>query len=136
MTLLGDHIEVSWTTLAVALVDLSLVAVFVLAGELRHYTMSLALSRTPGTYLPFAVGWLLAAPVIGAYARKARENVRSGVARTAFAWGVAVAVGQSLRATSAFHGDFDPSFALVSLLVGWVLLLPWRAALTRTGARD
>jgi hypothetical protein len=47
-------------------------------------------------------------------------------------WIGAVAIAQGLRATSAFHGGAALTFAVVSVLVGGLLLTLWRVGATLT----
>lgn len=127
-----SRVDGNRATLGVAVGDLLLIGLFVLLGELRHgvdpVTQPLVVLDT---YAPFLVGWLVAALAVGAYGPRARRSMESAVTATAGAWVVAVLVAQLLRASAFFHGDADPAFAAVSLLVGLALLLPWRAALAR-----
>ena len=124
---LGGRVELSSLTAALAGVDVLLLLTFVVLGEFSHFGVTaLAFARTPGTAAPFLLGWVLLAPLAGVYAPAARRSARAAAVRTTAAWVGTVAVAQSLRATAAFPGDFAPAFVVVSLLVGLVLLLPWR----------
>ena len=124
---LGGRLERSPLTAAVAGVDVLLLLTFVVLGEFSHYGVtSTAFARAPGTAAPFLLGWVVLAPLAGLYAPAARRSVRAAATRTATAWIGTVAVAQTLRATAAFPGDFAVAFAVVSLLVGLALLLPWR----------
>ena len=125
---LRARIDASPTTFALALGDFALIALFVVLGELQHgYDILARPGRVVGTLIPFLVGWVLASVLAGVYAPTVYRSVRQTVARTVLAWVGAALVGQSLRATSLFHGDFALAFVLVSLGVGLVLLVPWRA---------
>ena len=124
---LGGRVELSPLTAALAGVDLLLLVTFVVLGEFSHFGVTAtAFARAPGTAAPFLLGWVVLAPLAGVYAPAARGSVRGAVVRTAAAWTGTVAVAQSLRATAPFPGDFAPAFVVVSLLVGLLLLLPWR----------
>jgi hypothetical protein len=126
---LRARIDASPGTLALALGDLALIALFVVLGELQHgYNLLAQSGRVVGTAIPFVIGWVLTSVVAGVYAPAVYRSVRSAVSRTALAWIGAALIGQALRATSLFHGDFALAFVLVSLGVGLVLLVPWRAA--------
>lgn len=126
-TALGGRVERSSLTAALAGVDVLLVLAFVVLGEFSHYGVTpTAFVRAPGTAAPFLLGWVVLAPLAGLYAPAARHSVRAAAVRTAAAWVGTVAVGQALRATAAFPGEFAVAFAVVSLLVGLALLLPWR----------
>jgi hypothetical protein len=131
---LRARIDISPRTLAVALGDVALIGLFVAIGELQHgYDLLAQPGRVVGTALPFLIGWGVAAVLAGVYAPSVYRSLRSAVARTALAWTGGALIGQALRATSVFHGDFAVTFMLVSLGVGLVLLVPWRAAVGYLG---
>jgi hypothetical protein len=131
---LRTHIDASPRTLGIALGDIALLSLFVALGELQHgYDLLAQPGRVVGTALPFLIGWGVASVLAGVYTPQIYRSLRSGVARTALAWVGAVLVGQTLRATSVFHGDFAVTFVLVSLGVGLALLVPWRAAVALSG---
>ena len=111
-------------TLALALGDLLLIALFVALGELRHEQTGLV--RTGMTLLSFLVGWGVAASLVGAYSPRASRSVGSAATLTAVSWLLGTLLAQGLRATALFPGDAALTFLLVSLGVGLVLLVPWR----------
>lgn len=117
-----------WTrTVGLALGDVLLILAFVVAGEIRHGVDPLARSGVVlDTALPFFVGWFAAALVAGLY--RPGWTPRAVAVRTAGAWIAAAVVALALRATPVFHGDFAVAFLLVSVGVGLLLLVPWRAA--------
>jgi hypothetical protein len=131
---LQTHVDASPLTLAIALGDVALILLFVAVGELQHgYDLLAHPGRVVGTALPFLIGWGVASVPAGVYAPQVYRSLRSAIARTGVAWVGAVLVGQALRATALFHGDFAVTFMLVSLGVGLVLLVPWRAAVGYLG---
>jgi len=107
--------------------DLVAIALFVVAGELRHGVDPV---NHPvyvfGTYLPFLVGWTISSPPTGAYADRVLRSRRGMLVTTFGAWVLAAAVAQVFRATSLFHGEAALTFFLVSVGVGGVVLLLWR----------
>lgn len=125
---MSERIDASPTTAVLAAGDAVLIALFVLAGELRHYPPGRALARAPGTAIQFYIGWAVVAVAVGAYAVRARAGVRPAVTYAVGAWVGAVVVAMALRATAVFQGDFSPAFFAVALLVGAVLLGAWRGA--------
>ena len=134
---LGGRIDVSGTTLGLAVGDLVLIGLFVVAGELQHgYSLTAQPGRIVGTALPFVIGWVVASVLAGVYTPAVYRAPRSAVVRTALAWVGAALVGQALRATALFHGDFALAFVLVSLGVGLVLLVPWRVAVAALAGRS
>lgn len=124
--------DLSIGTLALAVGDVVLITVFVGLGEIRHFPLEQALSRTPGTLVPFLGGWLVGALLLGVYTSDRMGDPRTAVWRTGLAWTVAVAIALGLRATPAIPGSAPPAFVAVSLGVGLALLVPWRVVATRT----
>ncbi|EMA53279.1 MULTISPECIES: DUF3054 domain-containing protein [Halococcus] len=123
-------------TLALAVGDLLLISLFVVLGELQHgYDLVADAPRVVGTALPFFLGWALVSILAGVYAPSTSRSVGTAVRRTALAWIGAALIGQALRATPVFPGGFAIAFVLVSLGVGLVLLVPWRAAVAYVSSR-
>lgn len=131
---LRSRVDASPGTLALVLGDVALISLFVVLGELQHgYDLLADADRVVGTAIPFLVGWGLASVLAGVYAPAVSHSVRYAVTRTALAWVGAALVGQLLRATPLFHGQFALPFVLVSLGVGLLLLVPWRGAVAFSG---
>lgn len=128
---LDSRIDGSPRTLALAAGDVACIALFVLLGERSH---GVSVVDQPlvvlDTFAPFFIGWVVASLLVGAYAARAHRSLRAAAGYAAGSWAVAVAIGQSLRATSLFHGSAAPTFVVVSLLVGTALLVTWRVAAT------
>lgn len=126
---LGPRLDRSPATVALAAGDLALIAAFVVVGELSHGVPIFEVPlRVVDTFLPFGIGWAVVAPVVGVYGPDVRRSARTAAVVTAVAWVGGALVGQGLRATSLFHGNFAPAFVVVSVLVGLALLVPWRVA--------
>ena len=91
-----------------------------------------ALGQVALTALPFALGWVLVSPWVGAYRRAATDGVRRMLTRTELAWLASYPVALILRFTLAR----DPSmtitqgitFAIVILLANALFLGVWRTA--------
>ena len=116
-------------TLGLAVGDLLLIAAFVVSGAVSHFGVEYVLARplaVAETAAPFYLGWLAAAPLAGAYGRAALAGPRSAARAVAAAWIGAALIGQLLRGTALFSGDLALPFVIVSLVVGLVLLVPWR----------
>jgi len=112
--------------------DVLALALFVLAGSLRHNAEPWVYPERFALVLaPFLVGWLVAAPLLGAYSRWERVSRRWAVGLALAAWPVAVAVAMALRATATFPGDAAPTFYLVAVAFGAVALAAWRAVAPR-----
>jgi len=100
--------------------DVLAVLALVLVGTVEHG--SLSPQRYAGVLLPFLVGWLAAAPLVGAYSSRAAESSRAAFVLAAGSWLAGDLVGQLLRNTSLFPGNADPAFFLVMFVVGTALL--------------
>lgn len=108
--------------------DVLAILAFVVAGELRHGVHPfVAPFAVADTAVQFYLGWMVAAPLVGAYKRSTVDSRRSALVASLGAWVLAVVVAQMLRATPWFRGEADLAFAAVSVAVGGVLLVGWRA---------
>lgn len=86
-----------------------------------------AFAQIAETAAPFAAGWLLAAPLLGAFKPDVVAHPRAMLSRTALSWLVALPIGLLLRALVRQSG-IPLSFAITTLLVLMVLLCGWRGA--------
>ena len=122
------RVERSATTAWLALGDALIIATFLALGALRHNVNPITQPlRVAGTVAPFLIGWAIAAPLVGAYAPRARRSVWTGVSLAVGAWLTASIIGATLRATPYFHGNAPLSFVAVTFGVGAVFLGVWRA---------
>lgn len=91
--------------------------------------------HTVRTALPFVIGWLVVAPLLGAYARRTVASYRRTVAISIPAWALAAIVGGAIRSTDRFPGGAPPEFLLVIAGFGLGFLLPWRLLVTAVRRR-
>lgn len=111
-----------------AIIDVIIVSLVLLAGILFHGTNPIhAPGQAAATALPFLIGWLLAAPIAGAYRRRIRESLPRSLGSVAIAWVAAVLLGSGLRAMPSLPGEAPITFVVVMILSGFAGLLPWRA---------
>lgn len=107
-----------------------LVLVLLLTGGTINHHGAAFLAANPaylaGTLAPFLVGWLVAAPPLGAYSPGAVETSKAAVPLAVRSWIVADVVGLGLRATPLFHGGVELVFVGVTLVTGLVGLSAWR----------
>jgi Protein of unknown function (DUF3054) len=78
------------------------------------------------TALPFAAGWFLVSPFVGAFRREIVAQPRNMAIRTALAWLLSWPVAMLLRGIFVDHGIPPLTFALIVLLFNMVLLVVWR----------
>ncbi len=109
--------------------------IFAAIGRNNHGEASgfAAIPQIVLTAAPFAVGWFIVAPFVGAYRRELADQPKAMAIRTAFAWFLSWPVGLLLRwffvdrvkvpPTSA--ADFA-SFATVTFIFNLVVLMIWR----------
>ncbi|SEA10143.1 Protein of unknown function [Haloplanus vescus] len=116
-------------TTPIAVGDLLLIAVLFSGGTIRHHGVAFVTSN-PGylavTIAPFLVGWILAAPLLGAYSPGAAESSKAAVPLALRSWLLADAIALGIRATPLVHGGVQLTFVAVSLGVGLVGLAVWR----------
>ncbi len=85
-----------------------------------------AISQVIVTALPFAAGWFLVSPFVGAFRRDLVARPRAMATRTALAWVPSWLVAMLLRGIFVDHGIPPFSFALVVLLFNMLILVVWR----------
>lgn len=101
--------------------------VFAAAGRASHGEAAGldAALQVAETAAPFVAGWLLVAPLAGAYRADVVTSPRAMAARTALAWLIACPAGLMLRALLRQSG-IPLSFAITTFVVNLVILLAWR----------
>lgn len=103
--------------------------VFAAVGRHSHHEAAglSAIGLTLATAAPFAAGWYLVAPWVGAFRRSATTGVRAMLQRTELAWLAAWPVAVLLRWALDPHHKMYASFAIVILLANAVFLGMWRS---------
>jgi len=76
--------------------------------------------------LPFAIGWFLVSPFVGAFRRDVLARPRAMAIRTALAWLLSWPVTMVLRGIFVDHGIPPYTFALIVLIFNMAILLIWR----------
>jgi DUF3054 family protein len=112
--------------------DLMCFLVFAALGLNTHREEASGFAAIPQiifTALPFAAGWFLVSPFVGAFRSKILAQPRAMVMRTVLAWLLSWPVAMLLRRIFV-NDDISPRsfaiFAIVVLLFNTVLLLVWR----------
>lgn len=105
--------------------DIAVFLLFAFVGRRSHSEDNQVLSVIL-TALPFAAGWLLVAPFLGAYRRSLDERSSRMAVRTLLAWIAAWPVGLLLRGLIEWRMP-QLSFALVTLTFNAAFLLVWRS---------
>lgn len=117
--------------LGLVAVDVLVVTAFIAFGLYTHgIDPWLFPGHTVRTATPFAIGWLVVAPLAGAYRRRLLASYRRTTVVVFGTWLVATLLGGAIRATSLFPGGAPPSFLLVTAGIGLAFVLPWRFAVT------
>lgn len=124
--LFGGRVVLTRRMALVAFVDNLAIALFVGLGELRHAG---TLVGGVETYLEFLLGWVIATVILRAYTPRAISTPRRAALRGGQAWFVAALLGQIIRIIVEPLARFAPSFVLVSILAGGVLVAGGRALL-------
>ena len=125
--------ELPYTQAVIMLVigDLICFLIFAALGRNQHREPSgfTAILQIIQTALPFAAGWFLVSPFVGAFRHKILAQPGAMVMRTALAWLLAWPVAMLIRRVFVDHG-IPPlqfaQFAIVVLLFNMLLLLTWR----------
>ncbi|CAM9761738.1 unnamed protein product [Pylaiella littoralis] len=118
--------------------DLVALTAFAYVGRASHGMASLDLGVLV-TALPFLVGWLTFAPILGAHTRSATATPGSAAKSLLPAWGVSIPAAIFLRALSK-GGEVPPiPFAVTSMVFTLAALMAWRqlyTAVNPTGEGD
>lgn len=118
-----------------ALGDLVVFLIFATIGRNSHGEASgfAAIPQIFLTALPFAAGWFIVAPFVGAYRRELSDQPKAMGMRTALAWLLSWPVGllfrwffvDRLKNPPTTAGEFA-SFATVTFIFNMLVLLVWR----------
>jgi hypothetical protein len=122
--------RVPWRTVALVAGDAASFLVFAGVGRASHQEASgvRAIGEVAETAVPFALGWLLVSPWVGAFRRGLTEGVIPMLRRTELAWVCAWPTACFLRWAVGPDHKMPFSFALVILLSNAVFLGLWRGA--------
>lgn len=121
---LSDGVRIPLLILGDALIFL----IFAMIGRRGHNEAAglNALIQVTLTALPFAGGWFLVSPFVGAFRRGLEVKPRAMVQRTLLAWVAAWPVAMALRGIFVDHSVPPWTFALITLISNTILLLLWR----------
>lgn len=89
-----------------------------------------ALVQIALTALPFAAGWFIVSPFIGAFRRGLEIRPGEMVKRTLLAWVLSWPVAMALRGIFVDHAVPPWTFAIITLISNTILLLAWRWSLS------
>ena len=121
--------RVDAASLPMAVGDVLVIAILLTIGTIFHSSVDFITSN-PGylaeVLLPFVIGWVVAAPLLGAYSVGATETAKAAVPLALRAWILADVIGMAIRATPLVHGGVELTFVAVTLVVGFVGLGLWR----------
>lgn len=122
-TWFGGRVEASRRTLALAVGDAAMIALFVLLGEIRHGG---TLAGGVETFVQFGIGWTLAALAAAVYGPDALRTPSRAVVQGFGTWVVAALIGQLVRVAMTPGSFVQLSFVLVSIGFGGAFLAAWR----------
>ncbi len=109
--------------------DVLALVVLLTIGTLNHLPASFLIDNPThllGVYAPFLIGWLLMAPLIGAYSAGAVETAKSSIPLVIRSWVPASVLGFVLR-EFVFAGGASPVFVAIIFVTGLIALGGWRA---------
>lgn len=117
------------STWPIAIGDLVALLAFLLVGTLQHSTLE-QLQADLTIYLfaagPFVLGWIVCAPLVGAYSPGGGSAPNSSIPLAIRSWIPAVLVGLVVRAFAVPGRGAEITFAVVMLVGGAVVLAGWR----------
>jgi hypothetical protein len=117
------------STWPIAVGDLIALLAFLLAGTIRHSTVA-ELQADPAIYLlaagPFILGWIVCAPLVGAYSPGGGSALNSSIPLAIRSWIPAAIVGLVVRVLAIPGRGAEPIFAVIILVGGSLVLSVWR----------
>lgn len=117
------------STWPIAVGDIVALLAFLFVGTLEHSTLA-QLQADPVIYLfaagPFILGWLICAPLVGAYSPGGGSAPNSSIPLAIRSWIPAVLVGLLIRVLALPDRGAEITFAVVMLVGGAVVLSIWR----------
>ncbi len=123
--------EISYNRAVIILVigDILCFLIFAALGRNTHGEASgfAAIPQIILTALPFAAGWFLVSPFVGAFRREIVAQPRAMAIRTSLAWLLSWPMAMLLRGIFVDHGVPPLTFALIVLLFNMALLVVWRS---------
>jgi hypothetical protein len=78
------------------------------------------------TAAPFAIGWFIVSPFVGAFKRGLEVRPGKMAQRTALSWVASWPLALALRGIFVDHGVPPLTFAIITLISNIILLLVWR----------
>lgn len=117
-----------------AIGDIVAILTLLTVGTLQHQPASFLLENPAylgGVFAPFLIGWLIAAPIVGAYSPGAAESAKASIPLALRSWIPAVIIALLLRVSGVFHGGAAIEFAIIVTILGLVVLGVWRYAYFR-----
>lgn len=124
----GGRIVVNRSMAAVGVADGLAIALFVALGELHH---SGTLAAGIETYTQFLIGWAIASVVFHAYTPRAISTPRRTALVGTKTWVLAAVIGQVIRMIVEPSATFSPTFVLVSIVAGGVILVGARVLVVK-----
>lgn len=117
------------STWPIAAGDLIALLAFLLAGTLQHSTVA-QLQADPAIYLfaagPFIFGWIICAPLVGAYSPGGGSALNSSIPLAIRSWIPAAIVGLVVRILAIPGRSAEPIFAVIIFVGGAIFLSAWR----------
>ncbi|MDY6764463.1 MAG: DUF3054 domain-containing protein, partial [Halobacteria archaeon] len=119
---IGSRVDISSAKLSIVAGDMIAIFLFVFAGELRHGINPIDYPIRFGfNAVQFLIGWLIAAPIVGAYRSDAFDSSVMLIGLTLASWVVAVSIAQLIR--WLVERSISPTFVVVTFGFGFLFLL-------------
>jgi hypothetical protein len=126
---LGDNGRVNIGRIIMLVIGDAIVFLIFAAVGRRSHGEAAGLSsflQVVGTATPFALGWFIIAPLVGAYRRRQTTGVRKMAQWTALSWLAAWPVTMLFRGVAVDRAVPPWTFMLISLISNMLFLEVWR----------
>lgn len=112
-------------TVLLVIGDAIVFLVFAFIG-VRSHKEAIDVVKVATTAAPFALGWFIVAPFVGAFSRKKTDAPGKMALYTVLAWLPSLVLGMTFRGLTVDHQVPPPSFMIVTLITNTIFLLIWR----------
>ena len=99
--------------------------VFALIG-LSSHKEAIDPAKVVTTAAPFALGWFIVAPFVGAFSRKKTAKPGQMAFYTILAWLPSLVLGKTFRGITVDHKVPPPEFIVITLISNTIFLSIWR----------
>jgi Protein of unknown function (DUF3054) len=121
----ASPVPTSSRTVLLVIGDAIVFLVFAFIG-VKNHKEAVDFVKVVTTAAPFALGWFIVAPFVGAFSRKKTGAPGKMALYTILAWLPSLVLGMTFRGITVDHKVPPPSFIVITLISNTIFLSIWR----------